>query len=278
MDISDDNVYSTLGSITIGGWLIIYLFIHFISYRRFQDNIIEWEQLYLKQIEQEMFPLLDDDIEDEEEEEDELIVPQEISNHNHNNEEIIDKNKQRMNEQLTLDFISANIRDTVRTACQQSWIRQQSTNDIYQSELPTKRKDITDHYHRRALRHIYQAKRGMNIITVVQMEQYGKSKAYRLRLYGIQSSRYWRWFMQLLLFIHCILVFWRPLTKESLKNEGYKIIPLTIECICIIFECIDLILFYFISFKWQDTSKNPLMSPSQLSLFSIQFLPWYMVH
>ena len=35
--------------------LNIYLFIHFISYRRFQDNISKWELLYIKQIEQDMF-------------------------------------------------------------------------------------------------------------------------------------------------------------------------------------------------------------------------------
>jgi len=288
--VGDQDVYRTLGSISLIGWLIIYLFIHFISHRRFQENIKYWESMYLMQIEQEMFPILDSELLDDEE-----LDPAEEHSDEHaesreNTQEPQEQKEQqqqpqqaqaqqpqqeRLDEQLTLDFISTNIRDTVRQACQQDWIRQQ---DDIESDLPTKRKDITDHYHKRALRHIYQAKRGMNIITVVQMEQYGQSKAYRLWLYAFQSSRFWRGFMQALIVLHCLLVFWRPLTEDELVEEGYRTAPLALEWICLLFELIDLILSWFIQFKWQDTSKNPLISPSQQTrIFYLRALVWFLI-
>jgi len=162
-------------------------------------------------------------------------------------------------EQATLNFISENIRDTVRKACQQDWIRQQ-TEDT--ADLPVNRRDVTDHYHKRALLHIHQAKRGMNIITVVQMEQYGQGGAYRLMLYRLQSSNAWKFIIQAFMIMHCMLVFWRPLTDVELA-EGYDTAPLALEVVCLVFECIDLMLTFCIQFQWQDTSKNPLMSPSQ---------------
>ena len=88
------------------------------------------------------------------------------------------------NEQEILDFISENIRGAVRDACKQAWLRGGKVS-IEKENLPISRQDMTDHYHQRALDHIKQAKQGMNIITVVQMEKWGTTHLYRLRLYEL---------------------------------------------------------------------------------------------
>eukprot|EP01084_Bolivina_argentea_P000722 1324_1 len=270
--LGDHIVYSTLGSFFVIGWVIMYLFLHFVSYRRFQHNIESWEELYLHQIEKQMFPLLDPDV--DEDNEHVSITPIQLKQL-----EKVDKNINDDSQDQITDFISTVIRESVRRACKQSWIRQQRFMiDIRESALPTKRNDVTKHYLGRALRHIYQAKKGMNIITAVQMEQCSESKEYRLKLYNLQCSRIWRWFMQIIISMHLLLVFWRPLTEEETLQNGYPKIPLFVECCCLLFQLMDIVLLGFIQFRWQDVSKNPLISLSkQKTIYLSRFLVWLLV-
>eukprot|EP01083_Nonionella_stella_P171347 585111_1 len=281
--VGDFSVYFTLGGMSLIGWVIIYLFVHFVLVRRFEENIEYWEHLYMLQIEKDTFPLfLEPTAEEiallavEEEEEEELLQQEQedIGQQQQQQQSIFNMNDEE--EQLTLDFISANIRDTVRVSCKQSWIRLQQQEERREN-LPTRRRDITDHYHSRALRHIYQAKRGMNIITVVQMEQYGRRNEYKLKLYALQSSRAWRWFLQCIIMIHIFGLVWFRL---DLAAGGYTHYTgaLIIEWICLFFEFADLLLTYFIQFRWQNTSRNPLMSPNEKkNIFLVRSLVWLAV-
>ncbi len=170
--VDDHNVYNTVGSISIMGWVIIYLFIHFITYRRFEENITYWEELYWQQLMQSIRNLTDGEnvnIDDEEWSKDEEFDSMDIPNtdpimvnshskHLNGNDKSNDESKEfaedHQDEQLrSLEFISGNIRETVRESCEKSWIREQHIQDM-EPELPMKRKDITDHYHIRVLRHI----------------------------------------------------------------------------------------------------------------------------
>jgi len=55
--MGDHVVYVSVGSLSLFGWVIIYLFFHYVSHRRFQENIRCWEMLYEAQLEREMFPI-----------------------------------------------------------------------------------------------------------------------------------------------------------------------------------------------------------------------------
>ncbi|ETO30749.1 hypothetical protein RFI_06370 [Reticulomyxa filosa] len=159
-----------------------------------------------------------------------------------------------------LEFISQNIRQSVRDACLQSWLRDHDGTN----HAPTARQQMLDHYHMRALNHIKQAKQGLNIITVVQMEQTGRHLWYRMSLYWFHSSTFWFTFFHLVMAVHLLLSFWKPYNPQVLRQRhGYSPDILIIESLCILVEVLDIVMTGFIQFRWQDSDANPLISPSQ---------------
>ncbi|ETO28880.1 cation transporter [Reticulomyxa filosa] len=169
-----------------------------------------------------------------------------------------------------LEFISENIRQSVRDACLQSWLRENESV----GQRPTSRQDMLDHYHRRALNHIKQAKQGLNIITVVQMEQIEKNLWYRLSLYSFHSSNIWFSFLHCVMTAHLLLSFWKSYNKNTLRDShGYSKGVLTTECLCVFVEILDIWMTGLIQFRWQDNDANPLVSPeNQRRIFIMRVL------
>ncbi|ETO22307.1 cation transporter [Reticulomyxa filosa] len=159
-----------------------------------------------------------------------------------------------------LEFISENIRQSVRDACLQSWMRENDTT----SNNPTSRQEMLDHYHRRALNHIKQAIQGLNIITVVQIEQTDKHLWHRLGLYTFHTSTFWVTFLHCVMAAHLLLAFWKPYSSDILRRQhGYSKGVVVTECLCLVVEIMDIWMTGLIQFRWQDSEANPLVSPVQ---------------
>ncbi|ETO27258.1 Ion transport protein, partial [Reticulomyxa filosa] len=192
-------------------------------------------------------------------------------NNNNNNTKPTEKDGWAINSDINvLEFISENIRQSVRDACLQSWLRENDGTD----NTPTARQEMLDHYHRRALNHIKQAKQGLNIITVVQMEQTNQHLLHRLGLYSFHSSTFWVTFLHCMIAVHLLLAFWKSYDRDTLRQEhGYSKEVLVTECLCLIVEILDIWMTGLIQFRWQDSEANPLISPNQQKrIFSLRVL------
>ena len=140
-----------------------------------------------------------------------------------------------------LAMIYEMIRGHVRNSCQQSWLRRR--NNVENPDLPTRRQDMTDHYHRRALKHVKQARFGMNVVTVVQME--ATKEKYRLRIYRFHTGKFWKIWLHIILSLHIVLTFWKPINNDQLQiGEGIY----EMKHICFIF--IFIIIFLFLIFVY----------------------------
>ena len=154
--LKDHDTYSTLNTIVLIGWALLFAFFHYGAYTRFQSNVKEWETRYVKAQNEEMFGRLSDEVDEvmdtesvggvsvgnvlgtgvntTEDDDDfgdhkddgsgDMLIERAPTLSGTGNRSMV-MGKEEVVPLETLDFISANIRQAVRTACEQSWIRKQ---------------------------------------------------------------------------------------------------------------------------------------------------------